>query len=244
LLFGIVLALVARTVFIFVGAALITIFDWAYYVFGILLLLMAGNLARRSPSDGVDGETVISRVARRRLRTSENYDGDRLFTVEDGRRVMTPMLLVMIAIGAADVLFAFDSIPALFGLSQNVYLVFSATALSLLGLRQLYFLLDGLLDRLAYLPYGVSAILAFIGANLTLRALHDNNIPFVNDGKPFPVAELSITTSLTVIVLILLITTVASLLSQRRSAQDAVVGARLIADERETAALPTSKPLL
>jgi tellurite resistance protein TerC len=249
LLFGIVLALVARTGFIFIGAALITIFDWAFYVFGILLLIMAGNLAKRSASDGVDGDTVVSRIARRRLRTSENYDGDRLFTLENGRRVMTPMLVVMIAIGAADVLFAFDSIPALFGLSQNVYLVFSATALSLLGLRQLYFLLDGLLDRLGYLSYGVSAILAFIGGNLVLRALHDNNIPFVNHGKPFPVAELSITTSLTVIIVILAITTAASLLSPRVRPQNAVVGARratgyLIAEEGETTALPTNKPPL
>ena len=221
LLFGIVLALVARTGFIFIGAALITIFDWAFYLFGIVLLIMAGNLAKRSESEGPGADTVITRIARRLLRTSDNYDGDRMFTVEHGRRVMTPMLVVMIAVGGADLLFAFDSIPALFGLSQNVYLVFSATALSLLGLRQLYFLIDGLLDRLVYLSYGLAAILAFIGVNLLLQALHDNNIPFINGGNPVPVAEVSTTMSLTVIVVILFITTVASLLSPRGRAQNA-----------------------
>jgi len=186
LLFGIVLSLVARTGFIFIGAALITIFDWAFYLFGIVLLIMAGNLAKRSEAERASADTMITRVARRLLRTSDKYDGDRLFTVEHGHRVMTPMLVVMIAVGGADLLFAFDSIPALFGLSQNVYLVFSATALSLLGLRQLYFLIDGLLDRLVYLSYGLAAILAFIGVNLLLQALHDNNVPFINGGNPVP----------------------------------------------------------
>ena len=244
LLFGIVLALVARTGFIFIGAALITIFDWAFYLFGIVLLIMAGNLAKRSESEGPGADTMITRVARRLLRTSDNYDGDRLFTVEHGRRVMTPMLVVMIAVGAADLLFAFDSIPALFGLSQNVYLVFSATALSLLGLRQLYFLIDGLLDRLVYLSYGLAAILAFIGVNLLLQALHDNNIPFINGGDPVPVAEVSTTMSLTVIIVILFITTVASLLSPRGRAQNAVAGARRHAAEYLDQADPVEREKL
>jgi tellurite resistance protein TerC len=225
-LFGIVLALAARTGFIFIGAALITIFDWAFYLFGIVLLIMATNIAKPPESKGPQTDTVIIRTARRLVHTSDNYDGDRLFTIEDGRRVMTPMLLVMIAIGGADVLFAFDSIPAMFGLTQNVYLVFSATALSLLGLRQLYFLIDGLLDRLVYLSYGLAAILAFIGVNLVLQALRDNNIPVINGGSPVPVAQLSTTTSLTVIIAILLITSVASLLSPRGRAQHTVAGAR------------------
>jgi tellurite resistance protein TerC len=226
LLFGIVLALAARTGFIFIGAALITIFDWSFYLFGIVLLIMATNIAKPPESKGPQTDTVIIRTARRLVHTSDNYDGDRLFTVEDGRRVMTPMLLVMIAIGGADVLFAFDSIPAMFGLTQNVYVVFSATALSLLGLRQLYFLIDGLLDRLVYLSYGLAAILAFIGVNLVLQALRDNNIPVINGGSPVPVAQLSTTTSLTVIIAILLITSVASLLSPRGRAQHTVAGAR------------------
>jgi tellurite resistance protein TerC len=231
LLFGILLALVARTGFIFVGAALITISDWASYVFGLVLLIMAGNLAKPSESKRRTADTMPMRIARRFLHTSESYDRDRLFTVEDGRRVMTPMLLVMIAIGATDLLFAFDSIPALFGLSQNVSLVFSATALSLLSLRQLYFLIDDLLDRLVYLPYGLGAILAFIGANLMLQALHNNNIPFINDGKPAPVAEVSTTLSLTAIIVILLITTAGSLLSPRGRVQNTVAGARRHATE-------------
>jgi tellurite resistance protein TerC len=231
LLFGILLALVARTGAIFLGAALIRIFDWAFYLFGVVLLIMAGNLAKPSESEGHTTNTVTIRVARRLLRTSKSYDCDRLFTLENGRRVMTPMLLVMIAVGGTDLLFAFDSIPALFGLSQNVYLIFSATALSLLGLRQLYFLIDDLLDRLVYLSYGLAAILAFIGANLMLQALHDNNIPFINDGDPVPVSEVSTTLSLTVIIVVLLITTAASLLSPRGRAQNAVAGARRHATE-------------
>ncbi|MBV8863337.1 MAG: TerC/Alx family metal homeostasis membrane protein [Mycobacterium sp.] len=231
LLFGLVFALVARTGFIFIGAAVITIFDWAFYVFGVGLLVMAGNLAKPSESEGHSTNTVIVRIARRVVHTSESYDGDRMFTVEHGHRVMTPMLLAMIAVGGADLLFAFDSIPALFGLSQNVYLVFSATALSLLGLRQLYFLIDGLLDRLVYLSFGLAAILAFIGVNLMLQALHDNNVPFLNGGDPVPVPEISTTVSLTVIIVILVVTTVASLVSPRGRAQSAVAGARRHAAE-------------
>ena len=220
LLFGIVVALVARIGFIFVGAALVTTFDWAFYLFGIVLLLMAAKLAKRPGSGGYSPDSPMVRIAGRLLRTSETYDGDRLFTFANGRRVMTPMLAAMIAVGGADVLFAFDSIPALFGLSRNVALVFAATALSLLGLRQLYFLIVGLLDRMVYLPYGLAAILAFIGSSLTLQALHDNNVPFLNGGHPVPVAEVGTTVSLTVIVVILAITTAASLLS-RREAQNA-----------------------
>jgi tellurite resistance protein TerC len=230
-LFGLVLALIARTGFIFVGAALITMFDWAFYLFGIVLLMMAGNLAKASESERRKADTVIVRIARRLLPTSGGYDGDRLFTVEHGRRVVTPMLLAPIAVGVADLLFAFDSIPALFGLSQNVYLIFSATALSLLGLRQLYFLIDGLLDRLVYLSYGLAAILAFIGVNLMMQALRDNNVPVINGGNPVRLPEVSTALSLTVIIAILFITTVASLLSPRGRAQKAVASARRHATE-------------
>jgi tellurite resistance protein TerC len=141
------------------------------------------------------------------------------------------MLLVMVAIGGTDVLFALDSIPAIFGLTQNVYLVFTATAFSLLGLRQLYFLLDGLLDRLIYLSYGLAAILAFIGVKLILHALHENNVPFVNDGQPIEVAEIGTGLSLTVIICILIVTVVVSLLSPKGRAQTYVAAARRHADE-------------
>ncbi|MEQ0707551.1 TerC/Alx family metal homeostasis membrane protein, partial [Mycobacterium tuberculosis] len=147
LLFGIAFALVTRTGFIFVGAALIENFNSAFYLFGLVLLVMAGNLARPTGLESRDAETlkrsVIIRLADRFLRTSQDYNGDRLFTVSNNKRMMTPLLLVMIAVGGTNILFAFDSIPALFGLTQNVYLVFAATAFSLLGLRQLYFLIDG-----------------------------------------------------------------------------------------------------
>ncbi|OBI40541.1 hypothetical protein A5707_08955 [Mycobacterium kyorinense] len=230
-LFGIVIALVARTGFIFLGAALITIFDWAFYVFGVVLLITAVSLVKPSESEGRTADTMVSRVAKRFLRTSDSYDGDRLFMIENGKRVMTPLLVVMVALGGADLLFAFDSIPALFGLTENVYLIFTATALSLLGLRQLYFLIDGLLDRLIYLSYGLAAILGFIGVKLMLQALHENSVPFIHGGKPIRVTEVSTTASLTVIIVILVVTTAASLLSARGRAQNAVAGARRHATE-------------
>ncbi|KZS75784.1 hypothetical protein A4G26_05200 [Mycobacterium kansasii] len=225
LLFGIAFALVARTGFILLGAALIDNFNWTFYAFGLGLLVMAGNLAKPEPPE-TRNDNLILRLANRFLRTSPDYRGDRLFVVENGKRVMTPLLLVMIAIGGSDVLFAFDSVPALFGLTQNVYLVFAATAFSLLGLRQLYFLIDNLLDRLIYLSYGLAAILGFIGVKLMLEALHDNNIPFINDGRPVPIVEITTATSLTVIVAVLFITTVASLFSPRGRKQNAVARAR------------------
>jgi tellurite resistance protein TerC len=141
------------------------------------------------------------------------------------------MLLVMVAIGGTDILFALDSIPAIFGLTQNVYLVFTATAFSLLGLRQLYFLIDGLLDRLVYLSYGLAAILALIGVKLVLHAMHENNVPFINDGQPIHAAEISTGVSLLLILLILAITVVASLLSPRGRAQTYVAAARRHATE-------------
>jgi len=231
LLFGIVFALIARAVFILVGAALIDNFNWAFYVFGVGLLIMAGNLVQPSEPEGHNADNVIIRLANRFLRTSQNYDGDQLFIVEDGKRVLTPLLLVIIAVGGTDVLFAFDSVPALFGLTENLYVIFAATSLSLLGLRQLYFLIDGLLDRLVYLSYGLAAILGFIGIKLMLEALHGNNVPFINSGRPVPVVEISTAVSLTVIVAILVITTLASVFSGRGRAQNAAARVRLHATE-------------
>lgn len=263
LLFGTVFALIARTGFIFVGAAFIAVFDWAFYLFALVLLITAGNLVKSSSSTGHTTEPAVVRIARRYLRTSETYDSDRFFTVENGNRVMTPMLLATIAVGGTDLLFAFDSIAALFGVTQNVYLVFAATAFSLLGLRQLYFLIDGLLDRLVYLSYGLAAVLGFIGVKLLLQALQENNIPFINGGKPVPVAQVSTTASLSAIVVMLLITTAVSLLTARGRAQNTAararrhaveylngnhdtdpaewekVFARLLTEERQIDALPT-----
>jgi tellurite resistance protein TerC len=226
LLFGIVFSLIARTGFIFIGVALIDSFAWVFYIFGLILLLTAGNLIRPEGEDSHSADNIMIRVARRFLHTSDDYDGDKLFTSQNGQRVMTPMLLVMIAIGGTDILFALDSIPAIFGLTQNVFLVFTATAFSLLGLRQLYFLLDDLLDRLIYLSYGLAAILAFIGAKLILHALHQNNLPVINRGKPVAVTEISTNLSLIIIVGVLLITVITSLASRKGKAQTAVLGAR------------------
>jgi tellurite resistance protein TerC len=140
--------------------------------------------------------------------------------------MMTPMLLVMVAIGGTDLMFALDSIPAIFGLTQNVFVVFTATAFSLLGLRQLYFLLDGLLDRLIYLSFGLAVILAFIGAKLILHALHENNLPFINGGGHVEVVEISTGLSLVVILVVLVITVLASLFSTRGRTQTAMANIR------------------
>ncbi|WP_433370093.1 TerC family protein [Actinoplanes sp. CA-142083] len=231
LLVGIAVSLVARTAFIFLGAALINSFAWVFYIFGLILLVTAGNLLRQEGNDEEAPDNIIIRLARRVLRTSDTYDGDKLVTYQNGKRVLTPMLLVMVAIGGTDILFALDSIPAIFGLTQNVYIVFTATAFSLLGLRQLYFLIDGLLDRLVYLSYGLAAILALIGVKLILHAMHENNVPFINDGEPIHAAEISTGLSLAIIVSILLITVVVSLLSPKGRAQTYVATARRHATE-------------
>jgi tellurite resistance protein TerC len=225
LLFGIVFSLIARTAFIFLGAALINSFAWVFYIFGLILLITAGNLLRPDDHDD-DSEGLVVRLAKRLLPASQHYDGDKLFTVENGKRVLTPMLLVMVAIGGTDLMFALDSIPAIFGLTQNVFVVFTATAFSLMGLRQLFFLIDGLLDRLIFLAYGLAAILGFIGVKLILHALHENNLPFINDGEPVPVVEVSTGVSLVVILGVLVVTILASLFSPKGKARNAVSGAR------------------
>jgi tellurite resistance protein TerC len=225
LLFGIVFSLIARTGFIFLGAALINSFAWVFYAFGLILILTAGNLLKPD-KDGDEADNFIIRLARKMFHTTDYYDGDKLTTMVDGKKALTPMLLVMVAIGGTDILFALDSIPAIFGLTQNVYIVFTATAFSLMGLRQLYFLIDGLLDRLIYLSYGLAAILAFIGVKLILHALHENNLPFINGGQPVEVIEITTGLSLTVIIGVLVITVVASLLSKAGKAQTAINNAR------------------
>ncbi|TXI49324.1 TerC family protein [Mycolicibacter arupensis] len=227
LLFGIAFALIARTGFIFLGAAFIQTFAWAFYFLGLILLLTAGSLLRSASGDeALKADNVFIRLAKRVIHTSDHYDGDKLFTVVDGRRAMTPMLLVMVAIAGTDVIFALDSLPAIFGLTRDTYIVFTATAFSLLGLRQLYFLIEGLLDRLIYLSYGLSVILGFIGVKLILHGLHENNVPFINSAEPVDVAEIGIGVSLMVIVGVLAVTVAASLLSRRGRTQTAMANAR------------------
>ncbi|MBD0861346.1 TerC family protein [Gordonia sp. zg691] len=221
LLLGIVMALGMRGIFIAVGAAAINTYSWVFYLFGAFLIFTAIKLVRES-DDPVEHEeqreTRLERFVKRFLRTHDSYDGDKLFTRVNGKRLATPMLMVLIVIGFTDVLFALDSIPAIYGLTSEPYLVFTANAFALMGLRQLYFLLGGLLDRLVYLSIGLSVILAFIGAKLVLHALHENTLPFVNGGEHVSVPEISTPLSLSVIVGVLVITTVASLIRSRGSA--------------------------
>ncbi|MDO5697521.1 MAG: TerC family protein [Dermatophilus congolensis] len=217
LLFGITFALIARTAFIFVGAAAINRWAWVFYLFGIILIWTAIGLLREKDEED-EAENFVIRLARRMFHTTDYYDGDKMTTMVDGKRHLTPMLLVMVAIGGTDLLFALDSIPAIFGLTQNVFNVFTATAFSLLGLRQLYFLIDGLLDRLIYLSYGLAAILFFIGVKLILHAMHENNLSWLNNGEPFKVPEVTIAVSLSFILGVLAITVIASLMSPKGKA--------------------------
>ncbi|WP_116115768.1 TerC family protein [Austwickia chelonae] len=229
LLFGIVIALIARTAFIFVGAAMIDRFAWVFYLFGVILLATSGHML--VGHDENDADNMIIRIAKKFIHTTDHYDGDRLFTTVDGKRVMTPMLLVMVAIGGTDIMFALDSIPAIFGLTQSSFIVFTATAFSLMGLRQLYFLLDGLLDRLIYLSWGLATILGFIGVKLILHALHENNVPIINDGNPVKVVEISVEFSLAVIIGVLALTVIASLLSPRGKAVTTINNIRRHVDQ-------------
>jgi len=208
LLFGIVLALVLRGAFIAVGAAVIELFSGVFFLFGAFLIYTAVQLARHRDDEPEVGNNPLLRFMERVLPTTREYDGAKVTTKVDGKRVATPLLLVMIAIGSTDILFALDSIPAIFGLTKEPYIVFVANAFALLGLRQLYFLLDGLLDRLVYLSIGLSVILGFIGVKLILEAAH------LNIDERFP--EIPTLVSLGFIVIVLVITTVASLAKTKR----------------------------
>ncbi len=222
LLFGIVFALIARSAFIFAGKALIENFSFMFYLFGLILLVTAGKLLAPENEGDDEANNFIIRLAKKYLRTTDHYDGDKLFTHEDGKRVLTPMLLVMVAIGGTDVLFALDSIPAIYGLTTDVYIVFTATAFSLMGLRQLYFLIEGLLDRLIYLKYGLALVLGFIGVKLILEALHTNQLPFINEGENVNVFTFTAATSLPIILGLLTLTVLVSLYSKRGRIASAV----------------------
>src|SRR3954447_22635229 len=226
LLYGITFALVLRTVFIFVGAAAIEQFSWVFYLFGAFLVWTAIAQARGGhQGDEEFSENGILRLTRRFLPTTEEYHGDRLTTTIDGRRLITPLAIALVAIGSADILFAVDSIPAIFGLTQETFLVFAANAFSLLGLRQLYFLIDGLLDRLVYLHYGLAVILGVLRLQAPGHALHTNEVPFLNSGEHVTlIPEIPTWLSLAVIVAALQVTTVASL---RKNAADCRRAARL-----------------
>ncbi len=187
LLVGVGIALVLRAIFIVAGAAALSAFSWVFYIFGAFLLWTAFTVAREGGAEEGEveyKENRVTRWVRKVLPATDDYRGAALWVRENGKRLVTPMLLVMVAIGTTDVLFALDSIPAIFGLTQDPYIVFTANAFALMGLRQLFFVVQGLLTRLMYLSYGLAVILGFIGVKLIFQALRENSLPFINGGEP------------------------------------------------------------
>ncbi|MCX2953025.1 MULTISPECIES: TerC family protein [unclassified Lentzea] len=222
LLIGILLALVMRGIFIAAGAALIAKFSWVFFIFGAFLIYTGWQLARENHDEEEEyKENLMLRMVRKVFPVTNDFHGSKSFIKIDGKRFVTPMFIVMVAIGSTDLLFALDSIPAIFGLTKEPFLVFTANAFALMGLRQLYFLLGGLLAKLVYLSIGLSVILGFIGIKLILEALHTNTLPFLNGGEPFHVPTIGIEVSLSVIIGVLAITTIASLLKVRRDPDSA-----------------------
>jgi len=215
LLIGIVIALIMRGGFIAAGAALIENFSWIFYLFGALLLVLAWQQLRHD--DSADpGDNAVTRWARKVLPVTDDFRKDRLFSKENGRRMVTPLFITVVAIGVVDLIFAVDSIPAIYGLTEEAYIVFTANAFALMGLRQLYFLLGGVLERLVYLAQGLAFILAFIGVKLIFHALHVNELPFINGGEPLLwVPEIPTWLSLIVIAGAITVATVASLAKTR-----------------------------
>ncbi|MCP9946235.1 TerC family protein [Streptomyces somaliensis] len=214
LLVGVLIALVLRAVFIAAGAAIIASFSWVFYIFGAFLIYTAWKLIKEASSDEPEEEYEENRILKaveRRFGVADRYHGTKLSIQVAGKRVLTPLMVVMLAIGTTDVLFALDSIPAIFGLTQDPYIVFTANAFALMGLRQLYFLIGGLLEKLVHLSYGLSVILGFIGVKLVLHALHESGVH---------VPEISIPFSLAVICGVLAVTTVTSLVASRRRNAD------------------------
>lgn len=216
LMVGIIIALIFRGVFILLGAQLIESFSWIFYLFGAFLVYTAWNQAFGKEDDEEGTDNLLIRLLRRRVRISDTFDGSKIRTVIDGKKYFTPMLIVFLAIGSTDLLFALDSIPAIFGITESPFIVFTANIFALMGLRQLYFLLGGLIDKLEYLKYGIAFILAFIGVKLVLHALHENDLPFLNGGEPVPVWDIDTLTSLAVIIVSMTVATVASLVKMRR----------------------------
>ena len=218
LMVGIVIALILRGIFIALGAAAINQFSWIFYLFGAFLIYTAVKLAREGQSDDDEfEENRFLKWVETRFPATNQWHGTRLFITANGSRIITPMFIVILALGTTDLFFALDSIPAIYGLTQEPFLVLAANIFALMGLRQLYFLIGGLLKRLVYLGIGLAILLGFIGVKLILHAVHDNELPFINGGQYVSGApEISIGQSLAVIISILAITTIASLLKSRK----------------------------
>ena len=214
LFIGIVIALVFRGIFIALGAAAIQRFTWVFYIFGAFLVYTAVRLARGATHDA-NSENGLVRFARSHLSVTDSWQGRKLVVKEGSRRSITPMALVVLALGATDLLFALDSIPAIYGLTSEPYLVLAANVFALMGLRQLYFIVEGLLQRLVYLSKGLAVILVFIGVKLILHALRENDLPFINGGKHLGVPEIPTLVSLAVIAATLVVAAVASIVATR-----------------------------
>ncbi|MEL5960597.1 TerC family protein [Streptomyces sp. CLV115] len=231
LLVGVLIALVLRAIFIAAGAAVIANFSWVFYIFGAFLIYTAWKLIQEARADEEEEEFEENRLLKtieRRFGVADRYHGTKLFIRNNGKRVLTPLMVVMLAIGTTDVLFALDSIPAIFGLTQDPYIVFTANAFALMGLRQLYFLIGGLLKKLVHLSYGLSVILGFIGVKLVLHALHESGVH---------VPEISIPVSLGVICGVLVITTITSLAANKKQARaDAAAEAAKAGDAKDKGA--------
>lgn len=218
LMVGIIIALVLRGIFIMVGAVVIEQFSAVFYIFGAFLLWTAWKQSRpESESEDSDKENFLIRAVRRVIPMTDSYDAGRLrTTTSSGKKVFTPMLVVFVTIGVTDLLFAVDSIPAIFGLTQSAFIVFTANIFALMGLRQLYFLLGGLMDRLVYLKHALSVILAFIGIKLVLHAMHVNELPFINGGQSISWApEIPTFVSLAVILGTMAVAIVASIVHSK-----------------------------
>ncbi|XVX21877.1 TerC family protein [Actinomycetota bacterium] len=220
LMVGIVIAIILRGLFIWAGAAAINNFSWVFYIFGAFLIYTAVKLATEGESDDEEfEENRFMKMVESKIPATQDWNGAKMFVRENGKRLATPMLFVILALGTTDLLFALDSIPAIYGLTKEPYLVLTANIFALMGLRQLYFLIGGLLKKLVYLSIGLAVLLAFIGVKLILHALHENELPFINGGEHVGVPEIPISVSLGAIVVILGVTTIASLWKSNRDAK-------------------------
>ena len=240
LMIGIILALIFRGIFIMLGAVVIEQFSAVFYLFGLFLVYTAFNQAFTNHDDETETENKLIGFLRKRIAITEEFDGAKIRTVVDGKKIFTPILVVIIALGTTDIVFALDSIPAIFGITQSPFIVFAANIFALMGLRQLYFLLGDLVDRLVYLKYGIAFILAFIGVKLFFHALHENELPFINGGKHVEWApEIDTFTSLIVIVASMAVATGASLIKIRSDARKApAVSAADTSDTPDSAGTP------
>lgn len=234
LMIGILMAIVFRGIFILLGAALIANFSWIFYIFGLFLLVIGIQQFFSGREDDVHRENTLVGFLRRRLDMTDHYDGIKLQTVIDGRKRWTPVLVVLIALGTADVVFAVDSIPAIYGITKSPFIVFTANVFALMGLRQLYFLLGHLIDKLAYLHFGIAFILSFIGVKLVMHALHENELGFINSGESVAWApDIGTWESLAVIIVAMGIAVTASLIRLREDVRTgAITLPKLDSDEK------------